>query len=128
MKLNKALPTLTKAEEEVMHIIWALGRCVVRDIIDKLGDADMPHSTISSVVRILEKKGFVAHKAYGKTYEYFPVVAKEEYAQHGVKSLLEKYFSGSPKLLVSFLVKQDNLDLKELNDLLKTLDKIAGKK
>ena len=57
MKRNKTLPTLTKAEEEVMHIIWELGRCMVRDVIDKLGDPDMPHSTVSSVVRILEKEG-----------------------------------------------------------------------
>lgn len=123
MKQNKTLPTLTKAEEEVMHIIWQLDRCVVRDVIDKLGDPDMPHSTISSVVRILEKKGFVDHKAYGKTHEYFPLITKEDYAQHGVKSLVEKYFSGSPKKLVSFLVESKDMNLKELNDILKTLDK-----
>ena len=116
MKQNKTLPTLTKAEEEVMHIIWQLDRCVVRDVIDKLGDPDMPHSTISSVVRILEKKGFVDHKAYGKTHEYFPLITKEDYAQHGVKSLVEKYFSGSPKKLVSFLVESKDMNLKELND------------
>ena len=121
MKLKKTLSTLTKAEEEVMHIIWQLDRCMVRDVIEKLGDPDMPHSTISSVVRILEKKGFVAHKAYGKTHEYFPVITKEEYAQHGVKSLVEKYFSGSPKKLVSFLVQSEDMNLKELNDLMKAL-------
>ncbi|MCW3124209.1 MAG: hypothetical protein JWQ38_3701 [Flavipsychrobacter sp.] len=122
MKRNTSLPTLTKAEEEVMHIIWQLERCVVRDIIDKLGDPDMPHSTISSVVRILEKKGFVDHKAYGKTHEYFAIITKEEYAQHGVKSLMEKYFGGSPKKLVSFLVQSEDMNLKELNDILKTID------
>ncbi len=122
MKRNKTLPTLTKAEEEVMHIIWQLDRCVVRDIIDKLGDPDMPPSTISSVVRILEKKEFVGHKAYGKTHEYFAIITKEEYAQHGVKSLVEKYFGGSPKQLVSFLVKSEDMNLKELNDLLKSID------
>lgn len=122
MKRNNQLQTLTKAEEEVMQIIWLLDKCLVRDIIEKLGDPDMPHSTISSVVRILEKKGFVAHKAYGKTHEYFPIVTRESYAQHGVKSLMEKYFGGSPRKLVSFLVQQEDLDLKELNDLLKTLD------
>ena len=127
MKRNKQLPTLTKAEEEVMHIIWQLGRCLVRDVIDQLGDPDMPHSTVSSVVRILEKKGFVDHKAYGKTHEYFPVIAKEEYAQHGVTNLLEKYFGGSPKKLVSFLVQSEDMNLKELNDLLKTIDNTKKK-
>jgi len=122
MKRNKPLQTLTKAEEEVMHIIWQLGRCLVRDIIDQLGDPDMPHSTISSVVRILEKKGFVDHKAYGKTHEYFPIITKEEYTQHGVTSLVEKYFGGSPKKLVSYLVQSEDMNLKELNDLMKLLD------
>lgn len=122
MKLNKQLQSLTKAEEEVMQVIWQLDKCLVKDIIEKLGDPDMPHSTISSVVRILEKKGFVDHKAYGKTHEYFPLIAKDEYAQHGVQSLMEKYFGGSPKRLVSFLVQSKDMDLKELNDLMKTLD------
>jgi len=128
MKRNKSLQTLTKAEEEVMQIIWQLERCLVRDILEQLGDPEMPHSTISSVVRILEKKGFVDHKAYGKTYEYFPIVSKEDYAQHGVKSLLEKYFGGSPRQLVSFLVQKEDMDLKELNDLLKKLDSSSKKK
>ncbi len=128
MKRNKTLQTLTKAEEEVMQVIWQLERCLVRDILEQLGDPDMPHSTISSVVRILEKKGFVDHKAYGKTYEYFPIVSREDYAQHGVKSLMEKYFGGSPKQLVSFLVQKEDMDLKELNDLLKKLDGSSKKK
>ncbi len=122
MKRKKTIPTLTKAEEEVMQIIWRLERCLVRDIIEALGDPDMPHSTISSVVRILEKKEFVSHKAYGKTHEYFPIITKEEYADSGVQSLVEKYFGGSPKQLVSYLVKSEDINLKELNEMMKTLD------
>ncbi len=122
MKRSKQIPVLTKAEEEVMQIIWQLGRCLVRDVMEQLGDPDMPHSTVSSVVRILEKKGFVDHKAYGKTHEYFPLIGKEEYAQQGVTSLVEKYFGGSPKKLVSFLVQREDMDLKELNDILKNID------
>lgn len=127
MKRNKQVSPLTKAEEEIMQIIWKLERCLVRDVIDNLGDPEIPHSTVSSVVRILEKKGFVDHKAYGKTYEYFPIITQDEYAQHGVKSLVEKYFSGSPKKLVSFLVQSENMDLKELNELMKKLDKPSKK-
>lgn len=121
MKPKKTLQALTKAEEEVMQIIWDLERCLVRDILDRIGDPSVPHSTISSVVRILEKKGFVDHKAYGKTYEYFPIVTKEAYAQLGVASLVEKYFGGSAGQLVSFLVKNENMELKELNELLQNL-------
>lgn len=119
---HKDIAQLTKAEEEIMHIIWQIQPCLVRDIIEQLGDPEIPHSTVSSVVRILERKGFLGHKAYGKTHEYFPLITKEEYAQQGVKSLMEKYFGGSPNKLVSFLVKSENLNLKELNELLKSVD------
>lgn len=119
---RKDIAQLTKAEEEIMHIIWQIQPCLVRDIIEHLGDPDIPHSTVSSVVRILERKGFLGHKAYGKTHEYYAQITKEEYAQQGVKSLMEKYFGGSPKKLVSFLVQSENLNLKELNELLKTVD------
>ena len=127
MKPKNTLSQLTKAEEEVMQIIWEIGPCLVRDILERIGDPDMPHSTISSVVRILEKKGFVGHKAYGKTHEYFAAISREDYASQGVKSLMEKYFGGSPGQLVSFLVQKENLKLKELNELLKSLNKPAKK-
>ncbi len=123
MKRKKTLPTLTKAEEEIMRIIWELQPCLVKDILSHLNDPEIPHSTVSSVVRILEKKGFVDHKAYGKTHEYFAIVPKEAYASQGVQSLMEKYFGGSPQMLVSFLVQKENLSLKELAELVKSLPK-----
>lgn len=122
MKRNKTLHQLTKAEEEVMQALWEIERGLVRDVMNELGTPDLPHSTISSVVRILEKKGFVSHKAYGKTYEYFPIVSKEEYAQNGVQNLMEKYFGSSPKQLVSFLVKNKDINLKELNEIMKIIE------
>lgn len=124
---RKDIAQLTKAEEEIMQIIWEIQPCLVRDIIEHLGDPDIPHSTVSSVVRILERKGFLTHKAYGKTHEYYAEITKEEYAQQGVKSLMEKYFGGSPKKLVSFLVQSENMNLKELNELLKTVDSTKKK-
>src|SRR5690625_6243867 len=71
---------LTKGEEEIMKIIWEIEPCLVSDIIDYIGKPNTPHSTISSIVRILEKKGFVDHKAYGRTHEYFSLVSKEKYS------------------------------------------------
>ncbi|HTN44769.1 MAG TPA: BlaI/MecI/CopY family transcriptional regulator [Flavipsychrobacter sp.] len=123
----KSIPALTKAEEDIMQLVWKLEPCLVRDIIDHLGQPDIPHSTVSSVVRILEKKGFVTHKAYGKTHEYRSAVSKEEYAQQNVKSLISKYFSGSPRQLVSFLVQENNMDLKELNELMQSLSNLKNK-
>jgi BlaI family penicillinase repressor len=116
------MQALTKAEEQVMQIIWQKERCLVRDIIEALGYPEIPHSTVSSVVRILEKKGFVAHKAYGKTHEYFPVIKKEDYTKTGLKDWIGNYFDGSPGQLVSFLVEKNQINLKELNQLMKQLE------
>ncbi len=118
------MTALTKVEEQVMQVIWEQGRCLVRDIIQALGDPDIPHSTVSSVVRILEKKGFVGHKAYGKTQEYFPLIPKEDYTKSGLKGWIENYFDGSPKQLVSFLVEKNELNLKELAQLMKQLESL----
>lgn len=114
---------LTKAEEEVMQVIWKLERCLVRDMMDALGTPDIPHSTISSVVRILEKKGFVSHKAYGRTYEYFPLIAEADYSKEEISSFLSKYFKNSAKRLVSFLVQEKDLSLKELAELMTEIEK-----
>ena len=101
---------LTKAEEEIMQIIWHLGRCTVRDIRDyiknELGQPEPPHSTVSTIVRILEDKAFLGHKAYGRTYEYYPLTAKEDYSKSSLKKLVSDYFEGSMSNLVSFMVKE----------------------
>lgn len=122
MKRKEQMQRLTKVEEDIMQIIWRLERCLVKDIIEAIGQEDIPHSTVASVVRILEKKGFVDHKAYGRTHEYFPIVIKDTYAKQGLSSMMEKYFEGSPKALVSFLVKEDKLGLDELAELHKLLN------
>lgn len=116
------MKTLTKAEEQIMQIIWQKEKCLVRDIIDDLGDPDIPITTISSVVRILEKKGFVGHKAYGKTHEYFPLVPRDDFAKSGIKSWINNYFNGSPKQLVSFLVTENELKIKDIDQLMKQLE------
>lgn len=112
---------LTKAEEEIMHIIWRLERCIVSDILKEISNDDgskPPHSTISSIVRILESKGFLDHKAYGRTYEYFPIISKEDYTKTTLNKLVSNYFEGSMSNLVSFLVKQEKIDVDELSELI----------
>ncbi|MEZ4933546.1 MAG: BlaI/MecI/CopY family transcriptional regulator [Saprospiraceae bacterium] len=115
---------LTKAEEEIMHIIWRLERCIVSDILKEISTDDgskPPHSTISSIVRILESKGFLDHKAYGRTYEYFPIISKEDYTKTTLNKLVSNYFEGSMSNLVSFLVKQEKIDVDELSDLIEKM-------
>ena len=120
---NTVMKPLTKAEEQIMQIIWQKERCLVRDIVDAL-ETPIPQTTVSSVVRILERKGFVSHKAYGKTYEYFPIVAKEDFTKSSIKTWINNYFDGSPKQLVSFLVTENELGLSELNALMKQLETV----
>ncbi|TVR80335.1 MAG: BlaI/MecI/CopY family transcriptional regulator [Saprospirales bacterium] len=116
---------LTDTEEEIMQHIWEMGECTVRDIINRLGDPDTPHSTVSSVVRILEKKGFVNHKAYGRTHLYFPVIDRDYYLLHYLEDFEADYFRGSTKELLSFLVKEDKIsedDLQDLLDMIKNME------
>ena len=117
---------LTKAEEDIMQIIWQLERCTVSDIRDfiqkEVGGEKPPHSTISTIVRILEEKGFLDHKAYGRTYEYFPTVSKSDYSQKTLKKFVTDYFEGSMNQLVSFLVKEEKIDMNELSKLLQDFE------
>lgn len=113
---------LTKAEEEIMHLIWEFGPTTVSDLIDRMGTPKPPHSSISSIVRILEKKEFVDHKAYGRTYEYFPIIEKSAYSKFSLKKLVSQYFEGSMNELVSFLVKEDDISIQDLRELTKQLD------
>ncbi len=117
------IKTLTKGEEEIMQYIWKLGRCTVANILEEMPSPPPPHSSVSTMVRLLEKKGFVGHKSYGRTYEYFPLIMKEEYSRKSVISLIRDYFNGSPTELVSFLVSREETSVEELLDLVKELKK-----
>lgn len=116
-------PYLTPAEEEIMHHIWDMKECTVREIINRMGDPDTPHSTVSSVVRILEKKGFVDHKAYGRTHLYFPVIERDYYLLHYLENLEEDYFQGSTRALVSFLIKEEKLSREDLREIMNLINK-----
>ena len=110
---------LTKTEERIMQILWKLKKAFVKDIIEQLPDEPKPpYNTISSVVRILERKGFVGFKAYGKTYEYFPLISHTEYRAASFKRLLSQYFNDSPSAPVSFMVEDGQLDQQQVQQLL----------
>ncbi|MDQ8053049.1 MAG: BlaI/MecI/CopY family transcriptional regulator [Pedobacter sp.] len=115
---------LTKAEERIMHIIWKLQHAFVKDIIDEIDeDPKPPYNTISSIVRLLEKKGYVAYKAYGKTYEYFPAISRESYARTTFSKLFSGYFDNSPTTLLSFMVKEEKLTAKDIEELRELINK-----
>jgi len=118
---KEKIQKLTKAEEDIMKMLWNYGPTTVSAMIDKMKGDKPPHSTVSSIIRILEKKGFVDHKTYGRTYEYFPIVEKEIYSKFSLKSLLSNYFEGSVNEMVSFLIKEEEVDVKELEKLIKNI-------
>ncbi|BDD12595.1 transcriptional regulator (plasmid) [Fulvitalea axinellae] len=119
---------LTKKEEELMQVFWKLGRGTVRDAIDNLqDDRKPPHSTVSSVARILAKKGFLGFKAYGKTYEYYPLVSKEEYGKFSFRKMLTGYFDNSYKHLASFIGGED-LSSEEIKALKSMIDNLPDDK
>lgn len=114
---------LTKAEEQVMQILWEKKNCFVRDIIVEIPEPKPAYNTVSTIVRILETKGFVKHEAFGKSHRYFPAVAKKEYLKFSTNRMLQGYFSGSASQLVSFFIKEKKLDITELNEILKEIEK-----
>ncbi len=113
---------LTKAEEQVMQILWKLEKAFVKDIIAEFNKPQPAYTTVSTIVRILEEKGFIKHKAYGKTHEYFPSIPKKEYRNFAFKNVFKNYFSGSTESLISYFVKENNIDIKELDEVLKKIN------
>lgn len=110
---------LTKAEEEIMQILWKLDKGFVKDILEELPEPKPAYNTVSTIVRILEKKGFVGYTAFGKSHEYFPLVAEDKYKSFFLKNFMSGYFGGSFEKLVSFFAKDNNLDVKELDQLMR---------
>lgn len=119
---------LTKAEEQVMQILWQLKEAIVKQILDKMPDDPKPaYNTVSTVVRVLESKGFVDHKAYGNSHVYFPIVSEEEYKKFAFDKVIKSYFNNSYKSLVSYLVKEQKLNLSELAELILLAERSRNK-
>ena len=112
---------LTRAEEQIMQVLWKMKKAFVKDIIDQLPEPKPAYNTVSTIVRILEQKGFVGHKAFGKTHEYHPIVAKDKYSKFYLNNFLSGYFGGSFQNLVSFFAKENNMDLAEVEELMKNI-------
>ncbi len=110
---------LTKAEEEVMQILWNIGEGTVKDILEGFADRQPAYTTVATVLKVLKKKEVVNHKAVGNVYIYYPVISKEEYSSFQMKHLLNNYFGGSFKRLATFFAKDNNMDLDDLELMLK---------
>ena len=114
---------LTKAEEQLMQILWKLKKGFIKDLIDHLPEPKPAYNTVSTFIRIMEKKGFVGHTAYGKTHEYYPLITKKEYTKLYMKSFIKNYFSNSFQEMVSFFAKEDKMSISEIEKLLQDVKK-----
>ncbi|MEZ5102935.1 MAG: BlaI/MecI/CopY family transcriptional regulator [Draconibacterium sp.] len=109
---------LTKAEEQIMQLLWNQEKAFVKDIIDEMPEPKPAYNTVSTIIRILEKKGFVGHNAYGKTHEYFPLISRKDYTRSFMKNFMRNYFSGSFQEMVSFFAREDNMSVSDLDELM----------
>jgi predicted transcriptional regulator len=113
---------LTKAEEQIMQVLWDLQETTVKEVIDKLPEPKPAYNTVSTIIRILETKEFVGHKQEGRGYLYYPLIDKEAYSNQSLHKLMNGYFDGSFKSMVSFFVKENNMDIAELEAILKEVN------
>ena len=113
---------LTNKEEEIMHIIWKLKKAFVKEVMAEITE-DQPHyNTLSTIVRNLEEKGFVAHKAFGNTHQYYPIVPIEEYRKKFMNTAIDNYFNSSYKNMVSFFAKEEKISAEELREILAMIE------
>lgn len=118
---------LTRAEEQIMQVLWELEKTFVKDIIEELPEPKPAYNTVSTIVRILETKGFVGHEAFGKSHRYYALISREEYKSFATEKLLTNYFENSVESMFSFFVKEKKIDLKEADEIFKLLEKFKKK-
>jgi BlaI family penicillinase repressor len=118
---------LTRAEEQLMQVLWHLEKGFVKDVMEQLPEPKPAYNTVSTIIRILETKGFVAHTAYGKSHEYYPVISKGEYQNFATDKLMSGYFDNSVKHMFSYFVKKEKIDLKEADEIMRLIEKLKNK-
>lgn len=117
---------LTKAEEQVMQVIWKIGEGFVNDIMRAYPEPKPVYNTMLTMIRILEKKGFVAHEKFGKANRYYPLVSKEEYSESSLKGLVKNYFNNSYFDLMSAFAKKENFTMEQIEELKKMIDEMGS--
>lgn len=112
---------LSKREEQFMQVLWDLKRAFIKEIIEKLPEPKPHYNTVSTIIRILEEKGFVAHESFGNSHRYFPLMTKEDYQQQAVGDVLKNYFDNSYQKMVTYFAKEEKISQEELEDILKLI-------
>ncbi len=118
---------LTRAEEQLMQILWDLKKGFVKDVIEHLPEPKPAYNTVSTFIRILEAKGFVSYVAQGKSHEYYPLISKEQYKNFAAEKLMSGYFDNSVKRMLSYFVKKEKIDLNEADEIIELIEKLKKK-
>ncbi|XOV93201.1 MAG: BlaI/MecI/CopY family transcriptional regulator [Bacteroidota bacterium] len=119
---------LTQRELEALEVLWKIKKGFVNNVLEEYPDPKPPYTTISSIIRILESKGYVTHKAYGKTHEYTPIISRVQYKKTMLKSMVSQFFEGSLDNVVSFMAKENELTEKEVNEIAELIEQFKNKK
>ncbi|PJX20775.1 CopY family transcriptional repressor [Psychroflexus sp. S27] len=114
---------LTKAEEEIMQLLWKLEQSTVAGMLEKMKSPKPAYNTVSTIVRILENKGFVTYKKVGRGHEYYPLIKKDKYTKFSLSKIMNNYFDGSVKSMLSFFVNKNDMSVQELEDILSEINK-----
>jgi BlaI family penicillinase repressor len=118
---------LTRAEEQIMQVLWQLQTAFVKEVIAELPIPKPAYNTVSTIIRILETKGFIGHQAFGKAHKYHPLISREEYKRHATEKLLGNYFENSVENMFSFFAKEEKMDLSDVDEILKIINNIKNK-
>lgn len=119
---------LAKREEQIMRVLWQLEKGFVKEIIAEMPDPKPHYNTVSTIIRILEDKGYVGHKSFGTTHQYYPIIEKkDEYQKTEVKNVLETYFSDSPSKMMLHFAKEDKISEEELAEIMEMIKKRKSK-
>jgi len=121
------MTSLTKAEEQVMQILWKEKKGFVKDLLEHFPEPKPAYNTVSTIIRILEKKGFVAHRSYGKSHEYYPLISLERYRSDRFSSLMKNYFNNSMKQVLSHFGKTDSIDIQEADEIIRMMEELKEK-
>ena len=113
---------LTRAEEQVMQILWKIKKGFVKDILERIDEPKPAYNTVSTIVRILQEKGFVSHKAYGRTHEYFPIISKSDYSKAHLNNFVKNYFSNSFEKMVSFFAREKGISVAEMGEIMRIME------
>ena len=113
---------LTKAEEQIMQVLWKIKKGFVNDVLEHFPNPKPAYNTVSTIIRILERKKYIGHNAYGKSHEYYPLVSKNEYTSSYFNGMMKNYFSNSYQSLVSFLAKDKNLSIQDMEEIKKLME------